>query len=295
MKYQVFVAEDMRPRSIATSPMNFDFQLARYNNREIIAADRPYTEIIRGQFHDLGTNGAGGTVKSITILENSATLGAMSALDVDLRQFYNWSTKGALFATKRLLSGNDSIAGSFDDDFLFGFSGSDTIRGRSGDDMLVGGGGSDNLRGDSGRDRLKGNDDADVLAGDAGDDKLWGGAGDDRLNGGSGADYLSGNAGKDHLTGNRGRDVLEGGGGDDLLSGGGGNDRFVIRTGSGNDRIADFSGGDEIDLSHHRSAKGFAHLNITDSAAGALVRLGSDQLIVEGVKASELNSDDFIF
>ena len=295
MKYQVFVAEDMRPKSIATSPLDLDFRVARYDNREIIAVDKPYTEIIRGRFHDLGTTSAGGTIKSITLLEKSTTLASLSALDIDLRQFYNWSTKGALFTLKRMLSGEDAIAGSFDDDFLFGFSGDDAIRGRSGKDVLVGGGGSDSLHGDSGRDRLRGNDQADLLAGDAGDDKLWGGAGDDRLSGGKGGDDLSGDAGKDRLAGNRGRDVLDGGRDDDILSGGGGKDRFVIRTGTGNDRVVDFSAGDEIDLSHHRNAKGFAQLDISTDGADAVIRLGGDRVFIEGARASEFTPDDFIF
>jgi Ca2+-binding RTX toxin-like protein len=163
------------------------------------------------------------------------------------------------------------LAGSADDDEIFGGDAPDTIVGGDGDDLLRGGGGADAIDGGFGSDDIDAGDGDDlVLAGpaddvidlgagddfvDAGsdDDSAIGGGGDDRLRGGPGDDELHGEAGDDGLFGAAGSDVLHGGegsddllggGGDDELLGGGGDDHLrpgpgkdVARGGAGNDTL----------------------------------------------------------
>lgn len=117
--------------------------------------------------------------------------------------------------------GNDTVAGSDDDNF---------IRTTDGNDLLLG---------QAGRDRLVGGKDNDTIHGGEGNDRLFGGTENDRLFGGTGNDLLVGGAGLDAMTGDAGNDKFA----------------FLDITDSGTtagtrDRITDFQqNSDKIDLS----------------------------------------------
>ncbi|HYI40518.1 MAG TPA: hypothetical protein VE053_09395 [Allosphingosinicella sp.] len=91
------------------------------------------------------------------------------------------------------------------------------MRGTSGNDTLVGGSDRDFIDGLEGNDQLSGGLDDDGLFGDLGNDSLDGGDGNDELQGGEGDDTLTGGAGNDLLEGGAGNDGLDGGDGDDVL------------------------------------------------------------------------------
>lgn len=103
--------------------------------------------------------------------------------------------------------------------------------------------GDDTLNGSPNGDWLDGGWGKDTLNGGAGDDDLLGGENDDVLNGGAGADRLIGGMGMDILDGSSGADLLKGEEGPDILVGGGGGDR--IEGGLGRDQI--FAEDNEID------------------------------------------------
>jgi Ca2+-binding RTX toxin-like protein len=137
------------------------------------------------------------------------------------------------------LAGNDSIAGSFNHNTIFGNRDNDTLHGLGGADFLSGGQGNDRLFGDAGpglpaTSLTGGNapptiEGDDVLVGGPGDDSLYGQGGRDLLAGG---DLSSGPSGSDMLNGGAGNDTLYGGpadGGADTLDGGTGWDRVVLR------------------------------------------------------------------
>jgi Ca2+-binding RTX toxin-like protein len=87
--------------------------------------------------------------------------------------------------------GNDldnTIAGNFFDNVLFG---------RGGSDIMIGGDGNDWLFGEEGWDTLAAGGDNDWLFGNAGNDTLDGGDGNDMLFGGADADTLTGGSGAD--------------------------------------------------------------------------------------------------
>ncbi len=173
-------------------------------------------------------------------------------------------------------------------ELIKGLAGADLLRGRGGDDTLKGGGGDDVVRGGGGD---------DVLAGLAGADDLRAGSGGDVLRGGGGDDALRGGAGADRLFGASGADTLIGGAGADLLVGGPGADRFVFAANSGSDRVRDFAPGeDRLDWSGDVSVAGFADLEISDGAGGAVVSNGSGATVtLLGVSAAALSEDDFLF
>lgn len=99
-------------------------------------------------------------------------------------------------------------------------------------------------------------------------------------------DNMFGLAGNDTLTGQDGDDVLTGGTGDDVLIGGQGADTFVFSVGSGQDVIEDFSLAEDL----IRIDGQLPSFEITDTADGALLLLGgSDQVLVKGVTATELD------
>ena len=106
----------------------------------------------------------------------------------------------------------------------------------------------EDARGGSGDDEVAGNGAANRIWGYDGSDVLRGNGGHDRMNGGNGRDQLLGGSGNDTLNGHNGNDVLSGALGNDLLIGGAGADRFVFRgqRDHGNDRIADFTSGEDV-------------------------------------------------
>ena len=185
---------------------------------------------------------------------------------------------------------SNELVGTNGGDLIRGFGGNDEIEGRRGNDSLYGGNGNDEIDGNSGR---------DYLFGGSGRDELDGGAGNDGLYGGTGSDALDGGSGNDRLFGGAGNDELEGGTGNDRLRGGEGNDRFVFDDDdAGNDRIVDFSfGEDRIDLDD------FDGLGFQQLIAGA-EQVGDDVLftfapdhtvLVDNTTVSQFASGDFLF
>ena len=127
-------------------------------------------------------------------------------------------------------SGNNTLTGTHDPDWIVGLAGDDTLKGGYGADKLDGGDGTDtasyagsahgvrvslsittqqdeneplsaargdvlsnieNITGSGGRDTLTGDANANVINGGAGDDVIEGGAGADTMTGGAGTDTLS--------------------------------------------------------------------------------------------------------
>ena len=145
---------------------------------------------------------------------------------------------------------------------------------------------------------LEGTSGADAINGRGGDDTVRGLGGDDRLWGRMGKDILHGNAGDDYLWGGRGADTLHGGRGKDILSGGHGRDVFVYEDADfGRDRIVDFEDGQDL-LRFTGSGLQWSDLSVSNNGKGhAVVRVeGADsRIVLEGVDASLIGQDDFIF
>ncbi|MFM9936669.1 MAG: M10 family metallopeptidase C-terminal domain-containing protein [Novosphingobium sp.] len=176
----------------------------------------------------------------------------------------------------------DALSGTTLAETLFGLGGNDTLRALGGNDTLDGGTGIDNLYGGLGNDtyivdqaadrvfervgegidtvratisyRLSANIENLLLTGTGAINGTANGLAN-TLTGNAAANTLSGLAGNDTIYGGAGNDVLIGGKGADVLTGGPGNDLFQFfdgdfssRTGTGADRIVDFSPGDHIDL-----------------------------------------------
>ncbi|MFC3125070.1 glycerophosphodiester phosphodiesterase family protein [Pseudoroseomonas globiformis] len=193
-------------------------------------------------------------------------------------------------------AGNDVLKGGSGIDHLDGGDGNDVLDGGAGDDALLGGTGDDRLTGGKGNDRLEGGAGDDRLYGGEGLDILLGGDGDDRMDGGAGDDRLQGGAGNDFLHGGDGDDWIEGGAGHDRLEGGAGEDRFVFGPGSGQDRIADFTvGEDRIDLGAY-GLDGFDALVLKPAGRHTRIELAEgDAVLLAGVEMSTLSASDFIF
>jgi hypothetical protein len=164
---------------------------------------------------------------------------------------------------------DDVLNGTDRSEFLFGFGGEDQIFGNGGNDTVFAGKGNDLVDGGNGN---------DTLFGEKGNDALVGGAGNDELNGGSGNDFLVGGAGNDEL------------------DGGQGNDKFVIRTGTGIDKIEKLEAGDRIDLRAFNFASAQDAINAFQQVGkNAVLDLGNgDKLIVEHIKIADLDPIQFI-
>lgn len=224
-------------------------------------------------------------------------------------------------------AGNDVVVGGFGNDVLDGGAGRDLLvagygadiaRGGLGVDMLAfqttanvavdlnvsrvqtfqGGSisvtGVESLRGGTGHDRLSGNWLANVLEGGAGNDTLMGRNGNDVLRGEAGNDALFGGFGNDVLNGGTGNDVLNGGGGGDFLVGGGGADRFVFRLGDGQDRIADFTQGQDR-IVFQAGPDDTSDLRIIDQGRDTVIEYGANSITLVNVDHRLIDGTDFIF
>lgn len=200
-------------------------------------------------------------------------------------------------ASANELSGNagaDTIFAGAGADTIDGGSGASYLRGEDGDDSIVGGAafddingnmGSDTASGGGGDDWVVGGKDNDRLFGDAGADLVYGNLGNDTLDGGSGADIIRGGQGNDILTGGDGVDFVSGDLGSDTMTGGAGADIFHSFTGSGLDRILDFSvaEGDRLQLDPGNA------FTVSQVGDDTVVSLGpGDQVILVGVQMSSL-------
>lgn len=193
---------------------------------------------------------------------------------------------------------NDEFVGLAADETIFGYHGNDTISGNGGDDHIYGG---------EQHDLLFGGDGNDALFGEAGDDTLVGGAGNDSLDGGLGIDDLRGGAGDDLLWGGVANDRLAGGAGNDILWGGADRDTFVYgASGWGQDILMDFQDRyDRIEITGLPGGPGIHAMNdllIFDRmGAGGIETViqlasgGTDQIVLVGISANQINHQDFTF
>lgn len=201
------------------------------------------------------------------------------------------------------LTGFDSLTITQDgDDAVIDLSdhggGSIRLEGVSKDDLSA-----DNFQfsmsGTADDDTMTGGGNEDYISGYTGDDTLSGGGGNDYIEGGSGDDTIYGGAGLDRIYGGAGEDTLEGGEGDDELHGGEDADTFVFKPGHGNDRILDFTNGeDTIDLTAITGITGFEDLTISKSGNNAVIDLtdhGGGKITLQSVDSSVLDADDFTF
>jgi serralysin len=190
-------------------------------------------------------------------------------------------------AANTILSGpgGDTIDGGAGQDYLRGEDGADLVVGGAEFDDLHGNAGADTVHGGDGGDWVVGGRDNDVLYGEDGGDVVYGNLGDDVMDGGVGADVVRGGQGDDILRGGDADDWLSGDRGADTVAGGLGADIFNGFTGSGLDRILDFSlaEGDRVQLDVGTS------WSVAQSAADAVISLGpGDQMILVGVQVSAL-------
>lgn len=93
-----------------------------------------------------------------------------------------------------------------------------------------------------------------------------------------------------------GDDTLIGGKGDDTLTGNAGADSFVFKPGQGNDRITDFSDGeDTIDLSAYTGIDGLGDLTITQDGSDAKIDTDQGTITLQNFDVDDLDASDFVF
>ena len=216
----------------------------------------------------------------------------------------------------------DVLTGDDGDNILQGLPGNDQLQGKGGNDWLNGGDGADKLDGGEGIDwvlysfsetgvnidlhngtaeggnaegdvivnveNIRGSNYADLLIGDNGVDELRGRDGDDNIQGNGGDDRLFGEAGADRLNGGEGADRLYGNEGDDI---------FIFNVRHGDDRIFDFTNGeDQIDLSAF-SLSGFDDLTISSESNNVTIDLsehGGGTILLVGFDIANLDTTDFL-
>lgn len=130
--------------------------------------------------------------------------------------------------------------------------------------------------------------------GDGGRDVFLGGDGKDLVLGRGGADVLAGSNGRDSINGGKGSDLIDGGAGRDMLTGGRGADTFVFGDYRGRDTITDFAvARDKLLVAGE--AERFRDLDISNTRDGAIVSAGAGSVLLEDVRAGDLDADMFLF
>lgn len=217
----------------------------------------------------------------------------------------------------------DVLTGNNGANRLSGRDGNDDLRGNDGEDFLEGGAGADRLEGGAGVDwisyrnsdtgvtinlsdntaegghaqgdviveveNIQGSNHGDLLIGDNDTNNLQGLDGDDDIQGNGGDDWLLGQVGDDRLNGGEGADRLYGNEGDDT---------FIFGAGHGDDRILDFTNGEDlIDLSAF-GLSGFDELtisSISDSVMIDLTEHGGDTILLQNFDTADVDAADFLF
>lgn len=194
---------------------------------------------------------------------------------------------GVEFLQEDVFKAANRIAGSEETDDMLG---------TQDNDLIMAGDGNDRVRGREGDDAIYGEDGKDYLIGNRGDDALFGGEGDDRLAGRRDSDLLVGGSGNDRLYGGLADDVLVGGAGDDFLKGGQGADVFVFESGGGNDRLRDFSAGEDvIDLTDFGFADFDAVMETTSVKGRSVIfDLGDASFQALRCTMDDFTADDFL-
>ena len=146
------------------------------------------TVVYRGSFHIASIGEAippdvlgidSGTLTGYELYTNQIVRVKMSGLSYDAVSALIYMEMGDkdpsynIELLDQLLSGSDTITGSFFDDVLNGFGGNDTIYGGNRNDKLLGGEGNDVLNGENGNDVLDGGLGADSLRGGDGNDTYY--------------------------------------------------------------------------------------------------------------------------
>ena len=103
-----------------------------------------------------------------------------------------------------------------------------------------------------------------------------------------------GSNGNDTLVGGPNDDYLYAGTGNQTMTGGGGADNFVF-TDNVDATITDFKPGVDHLRFDSAGTLGCNGTSITQSAAGAIVHVGSDQVLLSGIKANQLTLQDIVF
>jgi Ca2+-binding RTX toxin-like protein len=202
-----------------------------------------------------------------------------------------------------LLSGMNSVEGSFFDDALtgnsnfngiLGWGGNDTISGGAGGDWIGGGDGDDSLDGGTGIDTVtyhgnyefSGSTGVTVSLAITGPQNT-GGAGIDtlanfeNLAGSDFADTLAGNSGNNLIDGHSGNDKLNGGAGNDTLSGGDGND--LVIGGAGADAL---NGGAGVDVASYAGSTTGVTANLAAGTASGGHAVGDTFTSIENLVGS---------
>lgn len=271
-----------------------------------------YNDLVMGflgrNFSISATGDVRGTVNAVLEMTYSGSMlwyadGISVSVEALLRAASTRGNSDDRALLKQALSGDDIARLSRYDDRIEMGGGDDTVRAGGGGDTIFGGAANDRIYGGTGADQLYGQNGNDKLFGGAGRDHLFGQAGNDTLNGGGGNDTLAGGAradallgagGNDRLLGGGGSDILDGGRGRDVMNGGAGIDGFVFGRGDGRDRVTDFQV--DTDLVFIESgASRYGQLDIHGSAQGAVVEFADVEILFVGVRASDLERDEFVF
>jgi Ca2+-binding RTX toxin-like protein len=279
---------------------------------------------LAGQGDGTSTIDQGGTVDTLTLVENITLTGTAGGDSIDASGLNttvlsispgagNDTVRGGTSVDTIVGSaGDDSILGSAGADALTGDAGNDTIGGEAGNDSIIAGAGSDSVGGgpnvDSFGETLSGTaslSDSQLVAGAETDSlsgleliTLTGGAGADSFDasastaavtmiGSGGTDTLIGGSGGDSLQGGAEADDLRGNAGQDALTGAAGPD--LLAGGAGADTLTAGDGADTLE--------GGADTDNDDLSGGLdsdLVRAAGSQLTLTNAQLTGLGTDALV-
>ncbi|NEO33924.1 MAG: hypothetical protein F6K36_26615 [Symploca sp. SIO3C6] len=182
---------------------------------------------------------------------------------------------GLLVDNLRVISGEEVIVGTDEDESLFGDVNDDTIFGQGGNDQIFGSEGVNTLYGGDGNDTIFGGSQADTIYGGKGDDTIFASEGNNIVYGGRGDDTIYTGSGDDYIVGGKDSDTIWLGGGKDTI---------VLERGFGFDTINNFQ------LGQTTFVAGNAHnLSIVDGSNGAEISLFGDlKAVVSNTQASTI-------
>ncbi len=263
-----------------------------FRSANLIVVDAGFVQIrVTGSFHEV-TPGEpwDGTISGISFIKLGAAWFDVTGLSLPLSQLDDYPTPAALIAA--VLSTDDTVIGSPQNDSLLAYSGNDSLYGGNGADKLQGNSGNDYIDGGSGVDSLVGGFGDDTFVIDTAGDLVIEAAGQGfdtvRSNltytlgnnlealvlGGSGTVNGFGNALENYLQGNGANNTLDGKAGADTLAGGGGNDVYYADN-LGDTAVEAADGGKDILRAQVNGLSLFANVEVLQLQGGVAWGSGS--------------------
>lgn len=140
-----------------SSNYEWDWELTQFTATDVAISNGTRSQTFTGNFTAGADGGALGTVSGTSFFLNNQLVYKVDGMNIDaaIMTAFVEAENDVQETYAHVLSGDDTIHGSAENDGLLGYAGDDAISGGGGNDLLIGGAGNDMLDGGAGHDIVR--------------------------------------------------------------------------------------------------------------------------------------------